>query len=77
MKNNYGKDTNTKYQAAGANKENRNPNAPTQGGFPKGGDQGKNLNTDKSKTQQPKQPGQGQQNTWGTGSINDKNKDRR
>ena len=80
MKNEYGKkDYQGKgYQATGG-KENRNPNAPTQGGFSKtGGDLGQNQ---KNKFQQGNKPTTpGQSNTWGTGSINtntDKNKDRR
>lgn len=74
MRNNYGKDYNKgTYQATGTNKENRSPNAPTQGGYTKTGDTNKG-GFDKSK-QQSQKPNQ-TQNNWGTGSIN-KDKDNR
>ncbi len=83
MKNEYSKGSNTQgnynkgYQAA-TNKSdstNRNPNAPTQGGFstPGGGNFGQKDKSNPSKN--PQSTNRQPNNTWGTGSINKTDKD--
>lgn len=67
-----GKDYQGKTYQAASNKENRNPNAPTQGGFSTpGGSHGQPLK-DKTKNPQANRPTQTNQNTWGKGSIGQK-----